>query len=132
MCVGLAVRRQEDSLDRRSAQYGKLHTERWVPVDDDTRRTFHAIQSLRPWQAPDPAAPPGLFDAYVPVATECRRATPFDGREHLPMQPCQPRPMFDDEVFACRSNVVRHFEGRPIHCFSMTLTFLGGISGKRS
>ena len=32
---------------------GKLHTERWVPVDDDTRRNFHAIQSLRPWQAPD-------------------------------------------------------------------------------
>lgn len=40
---------------------GKLHTERWVPVDEDTRRTFHAIQSLRPWQAPDPAATPGLL-----------------------------------------------------------------------
>ena len=40
---------------------GKLHTERWVPVDDDTRRVFHAIQSLRPWQDPDPAATPGLL-----------------------------------------------------------------------
>lgn len=40
---------------------GKLHTERWVPVDDDTRSIFHAIQSLRPWQAPDPTTTPGLL-----------------------------------------------------------------------
>jgi site-specific recombinase XerD len=40
---------------------GKLHTERWVPVDDDTRRIFRAIQSLRPWQAPTHAATPGLL-----------------------------------------------------------------------
>jgi site-specific recombinase XerD len=40
---------------------GKLHTERWVPVDDDTCRIFRTIQFLRPWQDPDPAATPGLL-----------------------------------------------------------------------
>ena len=29
---------------------GKLHTERWVPVDDDARSVFSDIQSLRPTQ----------------------------------------------------------------------------------
>jgi len=40
---------------------GKLHTERWVPVDDDTCGIFHAIQSLRPWLALELAATPGLL-----------------------------------------------------------------------
>jgi site-specific recombinase XerD len=40
---------------------GKLHTERWVPVDDDTCRIFRTIQFLRPWQDPYPAATPGLL-----------------------------------------------------------------------
>jgi site-specific recombinase XerD len=40
---------------------GKLHTERWVPVDDDTCRIFRTIQFLRPWQDPDPAATPELL-----------------------------------------------------------------------
>jgi|WetSurMetagenome_2_1015567.scaffolds.fasta_scaffold20423_2 site-specific recombinase XerD len=40
---------------------GKLHTERWVPVDDDTCRIFHAIKAMRPWQAPDLATTPGLL-----------------------------------------------------------------------
>lgn len=40
---------------------GKLHSERWVPVDDDTRRLFRAIQSQRPWQLPTQAAVPALL-----------------------------------------------------------------------
>jgi site-specific recombinase XerD len=40
---------------------GKLHTERWVPVDDDTRRIFRGIQYLRPWAITPQADSPGLL-----------------------------------------------------------------------
>src|SRR3990172_6408719 len=55
----------------------------------------------------------------VPVTAERCRAAAFDGREHSSVQPCQPRPLFLDEVFACRANDVGHLEGWPVHfcCF---------------
>ncbi len=53
----------------------------------------------------------------VAMPTERRRATVFDGKKHLAMQPGQPRPLSLDETFACRSNDVSHLQGWLCHCF---------------
>jgi hypothetical protein len=53
----------------------------------------------------------------VAVPTECCRTTVLDGKEHLAVQPCQPRPLSLDEAFACRSNDVSHLEGWSCHFF---------------
>ena len=53
----------------------------------------------------------------IPVTAERCRTTVFDGKEHLAVQPCQPRPLSLDEVFACRANDVSHLEGWLVHFF---------------
>jgi len=52
----------------------------------------------------------------IPVASErCCSAT-LDGSKHLQVQPCQPKSLFLDEVFACRPNDIGHLDSWPIHC----------------
>jgi hypothetical protein len=53
----------------------------------------------------------------ISVTAKRRRATAFNGRKHLAVQSCQPRPLFFDEVFACRSNDISHLDGWLFHCF---------------
>jgi site-specific recombinase XerD len=59
MRIGECLRLTVDSLrDLGQNQWairvplGKLHTERWIPIDDDTRRIYREIESLRPWTGP--------------------------------------------------------------------------------
>jgi site-specific recombinase XerD len=61
---------------------GKLHTERWVPVDDDIRKIFRSIQSLRPAQADSPGLlllqnngkPPNYLSMRKELITAAREA----------------------------------------------------------
>src|SRR5947209_1450411 len=53
--------------------------------------------------------------ALVSVSTERCRPAALDGREHLPVQSCQPGPVLLDEVLTCRANDIGHLERRPVH-----------------
>ncbi len=51
----------------------------------------------------------------VAVSAEGCRATAFDSREHLQVQPRQPRSILVDEASAYRANDIGHLQGWPLH-----------------
>jgi hypothetical protein len=51
----------------------------------------------------------------IPVPAERCRAAVFDGKEHLAVQARKPRPLFPDEVPACRADDVGHLKEWPVH-----------------